>query len=144
MTESKEEVTTCPKCGCESGDDWSSCKGVCPMPASPYYDPGLISGKKIQDMSPMEVAKVVEGYRKNEVDLDDDEIEWFRGTMSRGDWLQVQLSRHEAINAAAVMSQQDFITHCLSTRGPDTSYSQKLDTIVTLLAIIYRDRYKGG
>lgn len=29
---------TCPKCGTESGDDWSHCEGgPCPMEGSPYY-----------------------------------------------------------------------------------------------------------
>lgn len=34
-----EEFKTCPKCGAESGDSWSQCKGSCPMPGSPYYTP---------------------------------------------------------------------------------------------------------
>lgn len=33
------EVIKCPKCGAESGDDWSQCKGSCPMPGSPHYKP---------------------------------------------------------------------------------------------------------
>lgn len=28
----------CPKCGWDSGDDWSQCKGSCPMPMSPHYN----------------------------------------------------------------------------------------------------------
>lgn len=28
----------CPKCGARSGDDWSHCKGYCPM-GSPYNKP---------------------------------------------------------------------------------------------------------
>lgn len=28
---------TCPKCDAVSGDDWSQCKGRCPMPMSPHY-----------------------------------------------------------------------------------------------------------
>jgi hypothetical protein len=28
----------CPKCGYTSGDDWSQCRGSCPMPGSPHYD----------------------------------------------------------------------------------------------------------
>ena len=28
--------TRCQKCGKTSGDDWSQCKGVCPMPGSPH------------------------------------------------------------------------------------------------------------
>lgn len=31
--------TTCPKCGAVSGDNWSQCFGVCPMPGSPHFDP---------------------------------------------------------------------------------------------------------
>jgi len=27
----------CPKCGYLSGDDWSQCKGECPMIGSPHY-----------------------------------------------------------------------------------------------------------
>jgi uncharacterized protein (UPF0264 family) len=27
----------CPKCKASSGDDWTQCGGVCPMPMSPYY-----------------------------------------------------------------------------------------------------------
>jgi hypothetical protein len=34
-----EEVILCPKCGSTSGNDWSQCKGSCPMPGSPDYDP---------------------------------------------------------------------------------------------------------
>jgi hypothetical protein len=30
-------MNTCPKCGAESGDDWSQCEGSCPIPASPHY-----------------------------------------------------------------------------------------------------------
>lgn len=36
MTPSKDAMK-CPKCGARSGDDWSQCKGVCPMPDSPHY-----------------------------------------------------------------------------------------------------------
>lgn len=32
-----EEVMVCPKCGAESGDDWSRCGRSCPMPMSPWY-----------------------------------------------------------------------------------------------------------
>ena len=28
----------CLKCGKSSGDDWSQCKGVCPMASSPHFD----------------------------------------------------------------------------------------------------------
>lgn len=27
----------CPKCKATSGDDWSQCRGDCPMPMSPHY-----------------------------------------------------------------------------------------------------------
>lgn len=30
-------MTTCPKCGADSGNNWSQCKGSCPMPGSPHY-----------------------------------------------------------------------------------------------------------
>jgi hypothetical protein len=40
----------CDKCGVRSGNDWSQCKGSCPMPMSPHYDTTLLScencGKK--------------------------------------------------------------------------------------------------
>lgn len=32
---------TCPKCGAESGDDWSRCEGSCPMPGSPHFKDDL-------------------------------------------------------------------------------------------------------
>jgi len=32
-----EPATQCPKCGAFSGDDWTQCGGVCPMPGSPHY-----------------------------------------------------------------------------------------------------------
>lgn len=32
----------CPKCQAKSGDDWSQCQGVCPMPGSPHYDPNWV------------------------------------------------------------------------------------------------------
>lgn len=28
----------CPKCGANSGDDWSQCGKSCPMPGSPHYN----------------------------------------------------------------------------------------------------------
>lgn len=31
------EMSPCPKCGATTGNDWSQCKGECPMPPSPYY-----------------------------------------------------------------------------------------------------------
>lgn len=34
---------SCPKCGAESGDDWSQCEGACPMPGSPHHNP-LLTG----------------------------------------------------------------------------------------------------
>lgn len=33
------DKTLCPKCGFSSGDDWKQCKGSCPMPQSPYFNP---------------------------------------------------------------------------------------------------------
>ena len=32
-----ETKPACPKCGNTSGNDWSQCKGVCPMAQSPHY-----------------------------------------------------------------------------------------------------------
>lgn len=37
--------TTCPKCDATSGDNWSQCDGVCPMPGSPHYRPPACDGK---------------------------------------------------------------------------------------------------
>ena len=34
-----ENVTICPKCYAKSGDNWGQCRGSCPMPMSPHYDP---------------------------------------------------------------------------------------------------------
>ena len=34
-----KNTTICPKCKYRSGDDWNQCKGSCPMPMSPHYDP---------------------------------------------------------------------------------------------------------
>lgn len=31
-------LPVCPKCGKISGDDWSQCKGACPMHGSPAFD----------------------------------------------------------------------------------------------------------
>lgn len=31
----------CPKCKSVSGDDWSRCKGSCPIKFSPYYDSNI-------------------------------------------------------------------------------------------------------
>lgn len=31
------KAVRCPKCGAESGDDWSQCRGSCPMSGSPHY-----------------------------------------------------------------------------------------------------------
>lgn len=32
-------MIVCPKCGKNSGDDWSQCEGACPMKMSPFYTP---------------------------------------------------------------------------------------------------------
>lgn len=32
----------CPKCFFDSGDNWSSCDGLCPMPMSPHHPPKSI------------------------------------------------------------------------------------------------------
>lgn len=32
-----QERTRCPKCSYTSGDDWTQCRGSCPMPGSPHY-----------------------------------------------------------------------------------------------------------
>lgn len=34
-------LTECPKCGAFSGDDWTQCKGMCPMESSPHYNADL-------------------------------------------------------------------------------------------------------
>ena len=31
----------CPKCDATSGNDWSQCNGVCPVPGSPHYRPSI-------------------------------------------------------------------------------------------------------
>ena len=33
-----ENKLICPKCGKNSGDDWTQCVGGCPMKPSPYYN----------------------------------------------------------------------------------------------------------
>ena len=33
----------CPKCKAVSGDDWSQCRGLCPMPGSPHYKPDTVT-----------------------------------------------------------------------------------------------------
>lgn len=33
----KQDQAQCPKCGAFSGDDWSQCKGFCPITSSPHY-----------------------------------------------------------------------------------------------------------
>lgn len=37
MTTDAKVIVRCPKCGFNSGDDWSQCEGDCPMPMSPHY-----------------------------------------------------------------------------------------------------------
>lgn len=37
QSQKDNQTTKCPKCRAVSGDDWSQCKGVCPMPMSPYF-----------------------------------------------------------------------------------------------------------
>ena len=39
------QALICPKCGAASGDDWSQCKGSCPMFGSPHYDPNALSSE---------------------------------------------------------------------------------------------------
>ncbi len=36
---SEEIEIRCPKCGYQSGDDWSQCEQSCPMRMSPWFDP---------------------------------------------------------------------------------------------------------
>lgn len=36
----KTSIVTCPKCGAHSGDDWSQCKGSCPMSGSTHHATG--------------------------------------------------------------------------------------------------------
>lgn len=33
----RQTQAQCPKCGAFSGDDWSQCKGFCPLSISPHY-----------------------------------------------------------------------------------------------------------
>lgn len=44
-------MTTCPKCGATSGDDWSQCKGDCPLPGTPHYKPPFHAGDRIRLVS---------------------------------------------------------------------------------------------
>lgn len=41
----KKQKKKCPKCSKYSGDDWSQCKGSCPMPMSPCYNKTLMEEK---------------------------------------------------------------------------------------------------
>lgn len=34
-----QEIKHCPKCGYYKGDDWTQCKGRCPLSFSPHFDP---------------------------------------------------------------------------------------------------------
>ena len=34
----------CIKCGYPSGDDWTQCKGVCPVQQSPHFDAKWLTG----------------------------------------------------------------------------------------------------
>lgn len=34
-------MTKCPKCRATSGDDWSRCRGKCPMTMSPHFDQAI-------------------------------------------------------------------------------------------------------
>jgi hypothetical protein len=36
-----DEERRCPKCHHGSGDDWTQCNGVCPVPGSPHYRPPI-------------------------------------------------------------------------------------------------------
>jgi hypothetical protein len=44
--------TVCPKCRARSGDDWSQCKGMCPMVGSPHFDPTWALGECDPDLQP--------------------------------------------------------------------------------------------
>jgi hypothetical protein len=41
QAELKGGYVTCPKCDKFSGDDWSQCKGSCPVPGSPHFDESI-------------------------------------------------------------------------------------------------------
>ena len=65
-------LTHCPKCSATSGNDWSQCRGSCPMPLSPHYN-----GPQKQlglDCSESHYASIVEAAKDVEVyQLGDDE-----------------------------------------------------------------------
>lgn len=47
----------CPQCQATSGDDWSQCMGICPMPMSPYYSP-IVAVQQAGDNAPEGMARV--------------------------------------------------------------------------------------
>lgn len=56
-----KHLVNCPKCEHLSGDDWSQCGGVCPMPVSPHFDPKHPQAGEAE-------ARLVEMRRKNAED----------------------------------------------------------------------------
>lgn len=39
VNDPRGEIFACPKCKNTSGDDWTQCRGSCPMPMSPHFNP---------------------------------------------------------------------------------------------------------
>jgi hypothetical protein len=61
---------TCPKCGAESGNDWSECDNRCPMPGSPHYDasmtdPTPTAPAPVEAMTEAEIALAAKNLNVN-------------------------------------------------------------------------------
>lgn len=60
-------MTTCSKCRATSGNDWSQCKGSCPMPGSPHHDAeanfGANIAKRKTRKKPVRESQVEEDHR---------------------------------------------------------------------------------
>ena len=39
LVQRRDGTIVCPKCRQDSGNDWSQCRGKCPLPMSPHYQP---------------------------------------------------------------------------------------------------------
>lgn len=55
-------MNICPKCGVDSGDNWSRCHLLCPMPDSPYYHPDCLELMEQFTEDELSVLDVYSGY----------------------------------------------------------------------------------
>lgn len=62
-----EAAAECPKCGYTSGNDWTQCKGDCPMPMSPHYKAAQPQETPQQKAAPVDLTGLVSTISRSSV-----------------------------------------------------------------------------